>query len=533
MIGLMHGNPIDLEGHGQRYRLLRHIGRGGFGDVYMAQATTHGGITRTVAIKLLRESVAADDMLAKRLRDEARVLGMLDHRNIVRAEDLLVVDGRPALVMEYVPGANLDWLINPQSNPAPLPPEVLLDIAQQVANALDAAWSRPSQLTGKPLNLLHRDIKPSNIRITPEGMVKVLDFGISRPQPIEREAQTQRMPPGSRHYAAPEMILGLAHGPQVDIYALGATLYESMARERLGMAQNRAAAHDLYVEERLDKLELVAWSSRANTLRRLLASMLCHDMEGRPTAQHLRKQCSEMRASFTGIGLQHWAPQVVPNVVRICSSEADGPLSGTEAHSERSLEAEITTHLDVDNKRVRVEETATEHVAESKPVTVETPRSHRSGLLIASLAAAVLTGGLLWWWFQGLSPKKKPWFPIPPSPQEVIDVETTPAVPATPEILQPPPSAPSMKTASPPEPSPFPAPVARVEPIEVVIVSNPMGIGVSIDHIPIGTTPLRTPLAPGTYELTFHAKSRFTQKIQVAPEGRNRWLFDQSIQSIR
>ena len=85
----MAREPVKLQGHGQQYRLLRHIGRGGFGDVYMAEATTKGGITRTVAIKLLKESLDADSLLAKRMRDEARVLGMLDHRNIVRAEDLL------------------------------------------------------------------------------------------------------------------------------------------------------------------------------------------------------------------------------------------------------------------------------------------------------------------------------------------------------------------------------------------------------------------------------------------------------------
>ncbi|MEE2751596.1 MAG: protein kinase [Myxococcota bacterium] len=522
--------PVNLQGHGQQYRLLRHIGTGGFGDVYMAEATTKGGITRTVAIKLLKESLSSDSLLAKRMRDEARVLGMLDHRNIVRAEDLLVVEGRPALVMEYVPGANLDWLIHPRSNPAPLPPEILIEISQQVAEALEAAWSRPSQITGKPLELLHRDIKPSNIRITPDGVVKVLDFGISRPQAIQREAQTQRTPPGSRHYAAPEMLHGLPHGPEVDVYALGATIYESISRKKLGMAQNRASAHDLYVEELLENLELIAWGTRANMLRRMLASMLAHDLKRRPSAPGVRQQFAEMRNAFTGIGLQHWAPQVVPNVVRICSREADGPLSGRQVHSEQSLTSATTEQVlkpdsepNLDSQTVRM----------VPPTSETTPLgSHRPRWLVPVLAIlGLLSTAALGMWLASPSSEDSPWTPIPPK-QTPAHAPDTPSVPeASPE-----PSAPATPSHinKPKEPSSdTPADKPAVSPLEAILVSSPMGIGVSINHIPIGTTPLRAPLAPGTYQLTFHDHKAVTQEIQVQPGQKNRWKFDKATQSIR
>ncbi len=528
----MASEPVQLQGHGQQYRLLRHIGRGGFGDVYMAEATTKGGIKRTVAIKLLKESLSGDSLLAKRMRDEARVLGMLDHRNIVRAEDLLVVEGRPALVMEYVPGANLDWLIHPRSNPAPLPPEILIEIAQQVTEALEAAWSRPSQITGKPLELLHRDIKPSNIRITPDGIVKVLDFGISRPQAIEREAQTQRSPPGSRNYAAPEMLLGLPHGPEVDVYALGATIYESIARKKLGMAQNRASAHDLYVEQLLEDLDLIAWGTRANLLRRMLAGMLAHDLKRRPTAPAVRQKFAEMRTAFTGIGLQHWAPQVVPNIVRICSREADGPLSGREAHSEHALTNATTEHVlkpqTVDNSHSQ-----TERIVLPEFDTKARTRSSRSRLIPAAAGLTVLVMALLIIWSKASSPEDAAWKPIPPSAPPVLTPEG-PALADSPVGLA--------FEPTPTRVAPRPAPIEDVpkdqstEPpaaLEVIFVSSPMGIGVSINHIPIGTTPLRAPLAAGTYQLTFHDNQSVTQEIQVDPNQKNRWKFDKATQSIR
>jgi len=333
----------EIQGHGQTYRLLRRIGQGGFGDVYLARATTQGGLTRTVAIKLLKEQAGPDSDTAKRLRDEARVLGLMDHRNIVRAEDLIEVQGRPALVMEYVPGANLDWLINPRSNPAPLPPDVLLDILQQVADALDTAWQRPSHLTGKPLGVLHRDIKPSNIRITPEGDVKVLDFGISKPAGMEREALTRRGPPGSRYYAPPEMFMGLPQGPTVDVYALGATAYECLTREHLGIAQDRAASHTLHVAEQLERLDLLDWQDAATPMRQLLAHMLSFDSVKRPSAKEVRSRCQELRAGLPGLGLEHWAPRVVPNVVAIHSKEERGPLTGIEVKSQRMLDSEAET----------------------------------------------------------------------------------------------------------------------------------------------------------------------------------------------
>jgi serine/threonine-protein kinase len=524
----------EIQGHGQTYRLLRRIGQGGFGDVYLARATTQGGLTRTVAIKLLKDKAGPDSDTAKRLRDEARVLGLMDHRNIVRAEDLIEVQGRPALVMEFVPGANLDWLIDPRSNPSPLPPDVLLDILQQVADALDTAWQRPSHLTGKPLGVLHRDIKPSNIRITPEGDVKVLDFGISKPEGMEREAHTRRGPPGSRYYAPPEMFMGLPQGPTVDVYALGATAYECLTRKQLGMAQDRAASHALHVEKKLESLDLLDWQDAATPMRQLLSQMLSFDSGERPSAKEVRSRCQEFRAGLPGLGLEHWAPRVVPHVVAIHAREEDGPLTGIEVRSQRMLDSEAET-VTVRSRKADVKR-APEPTVPSNPQPLQppsaagsqVPRWQTAIVLSAILVlAGVVIGALL-----RTGPAPPAGIPAaPPVPAAVAPiVETAPAPPSPPAAAKTVRSRPK----SAPDPVPEPVPVeADNEPVEVVFTSTPLSISVSLDDVPLGITPLRMSLVPGTYSLQFQGEQPVTERIEVTADGRTRWAFHSPSGSIR
>ena len=519
----------EIKGHGQNYCLLRRIGQGGFGDVYLARATTQGGLTRTVAIKLLKEKAGSDPDTARRLRDEARVLGMMDHRNIVRAEDLIEIRGRPALVMEFVPGANLDWLIDPRSNPSPLPPDVLLDTLQQVADALDTAWQRPSHLTGKPLRVLHRDIKPSNIRITPEGDVKVLDFGISKPEGMDREAFTRRGPPGSRYYAPPEMFMGLPQGPTVDVYALGATAYQCLTRKHLGMAQDRAAAHSLHVEGQLERVNLLDWHDAATPMRQLLAEMLSFDAGGRPSAKEVRSRCQELRAGLPGHGLEHWAPRVVPNVVAIRSKEEDGPLTGVEVNSQRMLDSEAETVA------VRSKRAETQKIGETAPPLdrqpPQAPPEHKAqgplwqtAIVVSAilLLAGVVIGSLL---------QKGDMPPRSALPAAAVPDPVTPAAQVAP--TPPPLPSPQWTERASTVPAPKPVPPVSTKPVEVVFTSTPLSIPISLDDEPLGITPLRMSLAPGTYSLRFQGEPPLTTRIEVTPNGRTRWAFHSPSGSIR
>lgn len=195
------------------YRVLREIGRGGLGTVYLADRDDEHYSMR-VAIKLVRRGLDTDDILA-RLRQERQILARLEHPNITRLLDGgSTPEGQPYLVMEYVEGTNLDVFCDHHR----------LDLRGRLRLALDicAAVGFAHQ------NLvIHRDIKPSNVLVTEDRTVKLLDFGIAKL--LDRDAIVEPTAPGLRlltpEYASPEQLRGEPLGTASDIYSLGVMLY--------------------------------------------------------------------------------------------------------------------------------------------------------------------------------------------------------------------------------------------------------------------------------------------------------------------
>jgi serine/threonine protein kinase len=146
------------------YRITGHLGTGGMGEVYQA---TDSRLERSVAIKLLPEAFTLDTERVARFQREARVLAALNHPNIASIHGLEESDGRHFLIMELVPGETLAQRI--ERGPVPL--EEALRIAHQITDALEVAHGKA---------IVHRDLKPANIKVTPEGFVKVLDFGLAK-----------------------------------------------------------------------------------------------------------------------------------------------------------------------------------------------------------------------------------------------------------------------------------------------------------------------------------------------------------------
>jgi serine/threonine protein kinase/Tol biopolymer transport system component len=236
------------------YTLLSLLGAGGMGQVYRARDTKLG---RDVAIKLLPTEFTADADRRARFEREARLLAALNHPHIAQIYGLEQSDGVQALVMELVLGETLDEIIagaghsalgtRKRSEPVPspkglapdsvsrqaLPLNQALDIARQIADALDAAHEK---------GIIHRDLKPANIKVTPDGTVKVLDFGLAKaitgdtPGPdlsqlptLTQDGTRQGTMLGTPAYMSPEQTRGQPVDKRTDIWAFGCVLYEMLA----------------------------------------------------------------------------------------------------------------------------------------------------------------------------------------------------------------------------------------------------------------------------------------------------------------
>lgn len=197
--------------HG-RYRLREQIGQGGAGIVYKAEDVQ---LQRIVALKVLTaDGGMAGDKLA-RFRSEALSVAQLNHPNIITLYDYAEQETHPYLVMEYIPGQDL-WSLDNSYAPNLMPFEVSLPIIDGILAALE--YSHAHQV-------IHRDLKPENVMITPEGLVKVMDFGLARIQGQSRLTR-EGLVAGTASYLAPELALGEPGDHRADLYAVGVMMYE-------------------------------------------------------------------------------------------------------------------------------------------------------------------------------------------------------------------------------------------------------------------------------------------------------------------
>ena len=207
------------------YRIQGKIGAGGMGEVYRATDTR---LSRDVAIKVLPEALARDNERMARFDREAKVLASLNHPNIASIYGLEESNGSRALVMELVEGLTLAERIKQ----GPLSVDEALPIAKQIAEGLEYAHER---------GIIHRDLKPSNVKLTPEGQVKVLDFGLAKALEGETGEEELLNSPtlsavatragvllGTAAYMSPEQARGKRVDRRADIWAFGCVLYEML-----------------------------------------------------------------------------------------------------------------------------------------------------------------------------------------------------------------------------------------------------------------------------------------------------------------
>lgn len=217
--------PTQGVSFGGRYELLSRIAIGGMGEVW--EATDHV-IGRTVAIKILKDEYMGDPGFLERFRAEARHAALVNHEGIASVFDYGEENGSAYLVMELVPGEALSTVLE---RDGALSADKTLDIVAQTASALQAAHAA---------GLVHRDIKPGNLLITPDGRVKITDFGIARiADQVPLTATGQVM--GTVQYLSPEQASGHPASPATDTYSLGIVAYECLAGKRPFTGESQVA----------------------------------------------------------------------------------------------------------------------------------------------------------------------------------------------------------------------------------------------------------------------------------------------------
>lgn len=297
---------------GGRYELKSRLAIGGMGEVWQAVDKV---IERQVAIKILKEEYLGDKAFRERFRAEARHAALVNHEGIASVYDFGEEEGSAYLVMELVPGEALSTIIERERF---LSPERVLDIVAQTASALHAAHQA---------GLVHRDVKPGNLLITPDGRVKITDFGIARAvDQVPLTATGQVM--GTVQYLSPEQASGKSATALTDIYSLGIVAYEALAGKRPFTGESQVAIAMAHIKNPPPPLP----ESIPLAVRNLIFACLAKKPERRPTsARQLARAAIAITRGRVGEALA-----LVPAV-------DDEPHDVTEDTSTRILPVSVST----------------------------------------------------------------------------------------------------------------------------------------------------------------------------------------------
>ncbi len=385
---------------GGRYEVGELVGRGGMADVHAGHDLRLG---RKVAIKILRTDLARDSSFLARFRREAQAAAGLNHPSIVgvfdSGEEVLHEGGGaplhvPYIVMEYVEGQTLRELLNEEKR---LRPDEAARITAAVLSALEYAHDRA---------LVHRDIKPANVMVTPQGGVKVMDFGIARALADTAATMTQTQAVmGTARYLSPEQAQGLDVDGRSDLYSVGCLLYEllagrtpfqgdpvSLVYQHLGEPPKAPSTHQGHLPQALDAITLHALEKNRDD-----RYQSAHDFRADLNAARADEPISAAaEASYAAaLGVAGAGAAAIARARTAEETQAVSVPPGAGAHDDR--EAGRTTgpvpyREDADDRWERTDE---------MPVREQ---RHRGAALLLGVLALLATAGVAWVLFQVLGP---------------------------------------------------------------------------------------------------------------------------------
>ena len=364
--------PTQGATFGGRYELDSRIAVGGMGEVW--EATDHV-IGRTVAIKILKDEYMGDPGFLERFRAEARHAALVNHEGIASVFDYGEENGSAFLVMELVPGEALSTILERETS---LSTDKTLDIVAQTSAALQAAHAA---------GLVHRDIKPGNLLITPDGRVKITDFGIARiADQVPLTATGQVM--GTVQYLSPEQASGHPASPATDIYSLGIVAYESLAGKRPFTGESQVAIAMAQINEQAPPLPATV----AQPVQNFVSAMIAKKPEERPgSAATVARAATALRRGDLAA-----AASAVP---AIAGGEAGDDV--TQLLTAGGATAAATQLLPTD--------TAAAPLADGEEEPEKKKRSPWTWPLIALIILLVLVlGGTLWALFFAGDPEPEP-----------------------------------------------------------------------------------------------------------------------------
>lgn len=251
-----------------RFLIRRRLGAGAMGAVYLAKDLD---LDEDVALKVLPPSTFHDETAVKRFMNEVRIARRISHRNVVRTHDVGRWEGGLFLTMEYVSGRSLRHELDVRGT---LPPNEVVQIGLQLVDALATAHAE---------GVVHRDVKPQNLVLDPNGVLKVLDFGIAVIEGKSGQLTEAGLVVGTPAYMSPEQLLGDAVGPASDLYATGVVLYECLSGALPFESSNPLSLAAQIVERGPVPLEQRAPSTPPEFLQ-LVAALLHRSPASRPSA---------------------------------------------------------------------------------------------------------------------------------------------------------------------------------------------------------------------------------------------------------
>jgi len=323
------------------YEITEHLGRGGMGNVYKATDTMLG---REVALKMLHPQLTVQEQFLERFKKEARVLAQLLHPNIAVIYNFIEQGGNHFMVMEYVEGNSLDDLLKKYTT---LPPEFIVPVFIQVLEGLKHAHKK---------NIFHRDIKPANIMLTPDGTVKLMDFGIAKIAGEQKMTQVNKIV-GTVEFMAPELLQGKDASAASDIYAAGVTLYELICGKLPFEADT-----DFNLMQAIMKQKIIQPAKFNATIPKALSEIVMKALDKNPAARFADA------AAFQQALMSAFPNFRTINLASLHTATAAYTQGGPATRLEKVTGAGMETRTEAWAKPVSALENAKQHVLENKKI---------------------------------------------------------------------------------------------------------------------------------------------------------------------